>query len=209
MRRILFFVMITTNGFYERARWGIDWHTVDEEFNEFAIAQLDSVDTLLFGRVTYEGMASYWPTPEAIALDPAVARRMNELQKIVFSKTLERAEWSNTRIARGELSDSIAALKREEGKDAIVFGSSDLAVALADRDLIDEYRLMLSPIALGHGKPVLDGLRRDLRLKLLDLRRFSNGNVLLSYEPDRGTGTASVGAVIQESSRPSSGFARR
>src|SRR6266571_6358903 len=104
--------MVSLDGFFAGPRGEFDWPLVDEGFNQFAIAQLDSVDTLLFGRVTYEGMASYWPTPEAIASDPAVARRMNELPKIVFSRTLDRAEWSNTRIARGDLAEAIAALKR-------------------------------------------------------------------------------------------------
>jgi dihydrofolate reductase len=184
-RRVLFFMMVSANGFYERARWEIDWHVTDAEFNDFAIAQLDSVDTLLFGRVTYEGMASYWPTPEAVGDDPEVARRMNALRKIVFSRTLDRAEWNNTSVVRGDAAERVGELKREPGKDAILMGSSDLAVALADRDLIDEYRLMVAPVALGHGKPVLDGLDRDLRLQLHDVRRFANGNVLLSYRPDR------------------------
>src|SRR5712692_10486139 len=156
MRRVLFFMMVSANGFYERARWGIDRHITDEEFNDFAIAQLDSADTLLFGRVTYEGMAGYWPTSEAIAADPEVAQRMNALRKIVFSRTFDRADWNNTRVVHGDLTETIADLKREPGKNVIVFGSSDLAVALADRDLIDEYRLMVTPIALGHGKPVLE-----------------------------------------------------
>ncbi len=184
-RRVLFFMMVSANGFYERARWEIDWHVTDAEFNEFAIAQLDSADTLLFGRVTYEGMASYWPTPEAVAGDPEVAHRMNALRKIVFFRTLDRADWSNTRLVSGDAAETIGELKREAGKDMILMGSSDLAVALADRDLIDEYRLMVAPIALGHGKPVLDGLADDLRLRLADVRRFANGNVLLSYHSVR------------------------
>ena len=180
-RRVLFFMMVSANGFYERARWEIDWHITDAEFNDFAIAQLDSADTLLFGRVTYEGMASYWPTPEAVADDPEVARRMNALRKLVFSRTLDRAEWNNTRVVSGDAAVAIGEMKREPGKDMILMGSGDLAVALADRDLIDEYRLMVAPVALGHGKPVLDGLAHDLRLRLVDVRRFANGNVLLSY----------------------------
>ena len=184
-RRVLFFMMVSANGFYERARWDIDWHITDAEFNDFAIAQLDAADTLLFGRVTYEGMASFWPTPEAVAGDPEVARRMNALRKIVFSHTLDHANWNNSRVVAGDVGETIGELKREPGKDMILMGSSDLAVALADRDLIDEYRLMVAPIALGHGKPVLDGLADDLRLRLADVRRFANGNVLLSYHSVR------------------------
>lgn len=181
MKKLLFFMMTTANGFYERGPWDIDWHQTDEEFNDFAIEQLDQMGTLLFGRKTYEGMVAYWPTPEAIASDPVVAGKMNSLPKIVVSKTLERADWSNTRLVRDI--DAIETLKREPGKDAIVLGSSDLATSLAARGLIDEYRLMINPIALNKGKPVLQGLGSDLALRLLRARTFKNGNVLLSYAP--------------------------
>jgi dihydrofolate reductase len=183
MKKLYFFMMVTVNGFYERGPWEIDWHHTDEEFNDFATAQLDQMDTLVFGRKTYEGMARYWPSPEAIASDPQVAGRMNGLAKIVVSKTLERADWSNTRVVRDP--DAIAALKREPGKDALLIGSSDLATSLAALGLIDEYRLMVAPIALGSGKAVLDGLGSDLKLTLLATRTFKNGNVLLSYAPRR------------------------
>jgi dihydrofolate reductase len=183
MKKLIFFMMTTANGFYERGPWEIDWHNTDEEFNEFAIEQLELMDTLVFGRKTYAGMVAYWPTPEAIASDPIVAGKMNSLPKIVVSKTLERADWSNTRLVRDV--DAIDALKREPGKDALLIGSSDLAASLAARGLIDEYRLMVNPIALGAGKPVLQGLATDLALRLLRTRTFNNGNVLLFYEPKR------------------------
>jgi dihydrofolate reductase len=185
MRKILFFMMVTANGFYERGPWDIDWHNTDADFAEFANEQLDSVDTLLFGRATYEGMARYWPTPEAIASDPQTAERMNALPKVVFSRSLDRAEWNNTRLASGAITEEIARLRREPGKNAIVFGSSDLAVSLAELGLIDEYRIMLNPIALGDGKPVFKGLKNDLHLKLRGVRTFASGNVLLYYEPVR------------------------
>jgi dihydrofolate reductase len=183
VKKLFFFMMTTANGFYERGPWEIDWHNTDEEFNEFAIAQLEQMDTLVFGRRTYEGMARYWPTPEAIASDPIVASKMNSIAKIVVSKTLDRVDWSNTTLVRDV--DAIATLKAGPGRDAIVMGSSDLAISLAARDLIDEYRLMVNPIALGAGKPVLHGLPSDLGLQLLRTRTFKNGNVLLSYAPRR------------------------
>ena len=183
MKKLYFFMMTTANGFYERGPWEIDWHNTDEEFNDFAIEQLDHTGTIVFGRKTYEGMAAYWPTPEARAEDRVVAGKMNDLPKVVVSKTLERADWSNTRLLRD--AGAIAALKQEPAKDALLMGSSDLAVGLAALDLIDEYRLMVNPIALGAGKPVLDGSRSDLRLTLLATRTFKNGNVLLTYAPRR------------------------
>ncbi len=183
MRRVLFFMLTSLNGFYEQGRWEIDWHNVDDEFTRFAIEQLESVDTLLFGRATYEGMASYWPTPAAVADSPATAEQMNSLPKIVFSKTLHKAEWNNTRLVRGDAAEEIKKLKEQPGKDMIILASSDLAASLAEHGLIDEYRIMVNPIALGEGKPLFQGMKRDLRLKLLDVRRFASGNVLLSYAP--------------------------
>lgn len=183
MKKLFFFMMVTTNGFYERGPWGIDWHKTDEEFNDFAIEQMGQMDVLIFGRKTYEGMARYWPTAEAAAEDPGVAGLMNRLPKIVVSRTLERTEWSNTRIVKD--ASEIGALKREPGKDMLLIGSSDLAASLAALGLIDEYRLMVAPIALGDGKPVLKGLSGDLELTLLRSRTFANGNVLLAYAPKR------------------------
>ncbi len=183
MKKLSFFMMTTANGLYERGPSEIDWHNTDEEFNEFAIEQLDRMDTLVFGRKTYEGMVGYWTTQEAITSDPIVAGKMNSFAKIVVSTTLQRAEWNNTRLVRDV--DAIAELKRGAGKEALLIGSSDLAVSLAARGLIDEFRIMVNPIALGTGKPVLQGLGADLGLQLLRTRTFKNGNVLLDYAPRR------------------------
>lgn len=188
MRKVIFFMMTTLNGLYERGRWDVepaslDWHQTDEAFEAFAAEQLGDADTILFGRVTYEGMASYWPTPEAIAADPAVAERMNALPKVVFSRTLTEVGWENSRLAGDDLAGEIRRLKEQPGKDLIILASSDLATALAAEGLIDEYRIMVNPVLIGEGKPVLAGLPRDLTLTLLDTRTFGNGNVLLTYTP--------------------------
>jgi dihydrofolate reductase len=184
MRRVLFFMMVSANGFYERGPWEIDWHIVDSDFNDFAVAQLRSVDTLLFGRKTFEGMAKYWPTPEAIAADREVAELMNASQKIVFSRSLERSDWSNTRVAK-DAATELRRLKAGPGGDMLLLGSSDLATSLAANDLIDEYRLMVAPVALPAGKAVLQGLGTDLGLRLEEVRPFASGNVLLRYRPRR------------------------
>jgi dihydrofolate reductase len=154
---------------------------VDEEFNKFAIEQLDSVDTLLFGRVTYEMMASYWPTPNALADDPLVAGKMNSLPKIVFSKTLSSPKWQNTRLIKDNFAQEVAKLKQQSGKDLIIFGSSDLAVTFIEQDLIDEYRIMVNPVALGIGKSLFKGIQTRLELKFLKTKVFRSGNVLLYY----------------------------
>jgi dihydrofolate reductase len=129
-------------------------------------------------------MASYWPTPAASDDSLAIAEKMNSLPKIVFSKTLDAAEWNNTRLVRDDAAEEVATLKQQAGKDVIVMGSSDLAVSLAERGLIDEFRIMVNPILLGEGKPVFKGLNGDLRLKLLQARTFRSGNVLLTYAPE-------------------------
>ena len=184
MRKVLFFMMTSLNGFYERGAWEIDWHHVDDEFTKFSIEQIETVDTLLFGRATYEGMAAYWPTEAAAADSPAVTAKMNETPKIVFSRTMERADWENTRLVRSDAAEEVARLKSQPGKDLIIFGSSDLAASLAKHGLIDEYRIMVNPILLGAGKPVFAGLVGDVPLQLLNVRTFDNGNVLLTYAPE-------------------------
>ena len=110
MRKVILFMMVTLDGFFEGPNGEIDWHNVDQEFNKFAIEQLDSVDILLFGRKTYELMASYWPTPAAATDDPIVADKMNRLPKIVFSKTLSSVEWQNTRLVKENVAEEVAKL---------------------------------------------------------------------------------------------------
>ena len=111
MRRLFSFNMVTLDGFFEGPNHEIDWHNADGEFNEFAIEQTSAVDTILFGRVTYQLMASYWPTPTALKNDPIVAGLMNRVPKIVVSQTLEKAEWNNTRLIKDHIAEEILKLK--------------------------------------------------------------------------------------------------
>ena len=183
MRNVFLFMMVTLDGFFEGPNQEIDWHNVDEEFNEFAIQQLDEVDTLLFGRVTYEGMASYWPTPFAKENDPIIADKMNTVPKIVFSKTLDKAEWNNSRLVKEHVTEEISKLKQQQGRDLAIFGSSKLAASLLQMGLIDELRIMVNPIILGSGKSLFNGIHDKLNLKLLKTRTFRSGNVLHYYQP--------------------------
>jgi dihydrofolate reductase len=180
---VIMFNMVTLDGFFAGPNGELDWHHVDAEFNDFAIAQLDSAEGLIFGRVTYQGMASYWPTDVALKNDPIVARKMNALPKIVLSRTLDRAEWNNTRLVSGDVTEEISKLKRPPGRDWLLFGSADLASTLTNLGLIDEYRLMVNPVVLGHGRPLFKGMQGQLDLRLTGSRTFDNGNVLLSYRP--------------------------
>ena len=181
MRKLLFFMAISLDGYFEGPGQDITWHRVDDEFNDFAIEQINSVDTLLFGRVTYELMASYWPTPAALADDSIVAGQMNSYPKIVFSTSLQDVTWQNTRLVKANAAQEVARLKQQPGKDLIIFGSSDLAVSLIPHGLIDEFRILVNPVVLGRGKPLFQGLQQPLNLKLAQTRTFQNGNVLLYY----------------------------
>ncbi|HEY3313489.1 MAG TPA: dihydrofolate reductase family protein [Anaerolineales bacterium] len=183
MRKVYLFNLISLDGFFEGPNHDINWHNVDDEFNEFAIKQLTETDLILFGRVTYQMMANYWPTPEAIRTDPIVAGLMNSTQKIVFSKTLNQAGWENTRLVKEHAAEELTRLKSQPGKEIAIFGSAILASRLLKSGVIDEYRLLVNPLVLGSGTALFkpeDG-RQDL--KLVNTRMFMSGNVMLYYQP--------------------------
>lgn len=178
-------MMVSLDGFFEGPNKEIDWHNVGGEFNDYAIDLLNNVDTLLFGRVTYQLMASYWPSPTAVTNDPIVTDKMNNLSKIVFSKTLSSVEWNNTRLIKENIGEEISNLKKKPGKDIAIFGSSDLALTFIQLGLIDEYRIIVNPIVLGDGKSLFKGIKDKLNLKLVQTKTFISGNVLLNYHPGR------------------------
>ena len=182
MRKLFSFNMISLDGFFEGPNQDINWHNVDEEFNDFAVEQTSSIGTLLFGRITYQLMASYWPTPDALKNDPEIAELMNGLPKIVFSRTLEKAEWQNTKLVKDHIAEEILKLKQQPGKDIAVFGSADLLSTLIQMDLVDEHRVMVAPILLGKGSPLFKSID-TAKLKLTRTRVFDSGNVLLCYAP--------------------------
>lgn len=187
MRNILFQMMVSADGFFEGPKGKIDWHTVDEEFNEYAIDLLNNVDFLLFGRKTYELMVGYWPTAFAIEDDPVIAEKMNNLPKIVFSKTLDKVNWQNTRLIKENIVDELTKLKQQPGKDMVIFGSSNLALTLIKHGLIDELRIIINPIILGAGHTLFNGISHQLHLELLKTKVFNSGNVMLSYHPSQKT----------------------
>jgi dihydrofolate reductase len=185
VRNIIFQMMVSLDGYFEGPNKEIDWHNVDQEFNEYAIELLNSVDGLLFGRVTYQLMADYWPTEFATTDDPVVAGKMNSLPKIVFSSTLDSVRWNNTRLVKSDIAAEITKLKQQPGRDLAVFGSSDLSLTLMEHGLIDEFRIIVSPVILGNGKTLFKGLPARFKLKLLKTRTFRSGNVMLCYRPER------------------------
>jgi len=183
MRRLTVFNLMTLDGYIAGQAGDISWHNVDDEFQELANAASNSGNTLLFGRVTYELMARFWPTPEAIRTDPLVAAGMNKAEKIVFSRTLDRADWNNTRLVKDGMVAEVRRLKQGAGKDLTVLGSGSIVAQLAQEGLIDEYEVLLNPVVLGKGKTMFEGVKDRFSLKLKKTRVFGNGNVLLTYEP--------------------------
>ncbi len=183
MRKLKVFNLSSLDGFFSGPGGEIDWFNSDAEMSEFSASQLGNSDTILFGRVTYELMARYWPTAEARMNDPAVAPWMNAIPKVVFSRTLAKADWSNSRVVREDASREVERLKSQSGRDIIIFGSANLMSGLMRSGLIDEFEVMVNPIILGRGRPLFQEIEQPLRLKLLGSRTFRNGNVLLSYAP--------------------------
>lgn len=183
MRKIFLFMMVSLDGFFEGANHDLSWHHVDEEFNDFAIKQLHEADTLLFGRRTYDMMASFWPSEQAIKTDTTVAGLMNNMNKIVISETLKIADWNNTTLLKDDVDETIKKLKDQTGKDIALLGSNNLMIHLTEMHLIDEYRIMVNPIVIGKGTLLFHGIKEKLNLKLLKTRKFKNGNMLLTYQP--------------------------
>lgn len=182
MGKIGMFENVSIDGYFAGPNGEIDWFVGDEETAQYAKDQAKSTATILFGRVTYELMASYWPTAEAMKNDPVVAEVMNSASKIVFSRTLDRVEWDNTRLVKGNIEEEISKLKQQPGNDMVILGSGSIVSALEQRGLIDEYSFMVNPIILGQGRSIFQGIKDRLHLKLLKTRTFKSGNVLLQYQ---------------------------
>jgi dihydrofolate reductase len=179
------FMVVTLDGYYEGPNAEFDFWNIDDEFFEFSISQLDDIDTLVFGRATYEGMAGYWPTPAGLEDNPDIAERMNTIDKVVFSTTLEKADWQNTTHVKGDAAKAISELKQKPGKYLAIFGSPDLTASLLEQGLVDELRVMVHPILLGAGKSLFRTLEGRVPLELQQTTTFHSGNVLLTYRPAR------------------------
>jgi dihydrofolate reductase len=183
MRKIIVREMITVDGFFAGPKGEIDWHHVDSEFNEHSIEFLNSIDTLMFGRITYDLMESYWPTPAGLKDDPIIAEKMNNLSKIVFSKKIDKATWNNSKMFSEINAEEIKKMKQAPGKDIAIFGSGIIVSTLTELGLIDEYRFIVNPVILGKGRTLFANLQKKPNLKLLKIHEFKSGNVSLSYKP--------------------------
>jgi dihydrofolate reductase len=184
MRKLVVFNTVTLDGYFVDSKGDMSWaHKNDDEWNAFVSENASGNGMLVFGRITYELMASYWPTPMALQNSPVVAKGMNAMPKIVFSRTLDNASWSNTKLLKGDLATEVRKLKQEPGPDMVILGSGTIVSQLAQQNLIDEYQIALSPSVLGQGRTMFEGVKQKLNFKLTNSRAFRNGNIFLCYQP--------------------------
>jgi dihydrofolate reductase len=186
MRKLIVFNHVSLDGYFVDMNGDMSWaHSSheDEEWNAFVADNANGGGTLVFGRVTYDLMAGFWPTPVALQSLPALAERMNNLPKIVFSRTMDKASWNNTKLVKGDIAAEIARMKQETGEGMAILGSGSIVSQLAHEGLIDEYQIVVNPIVLGKGRTMFYGVKDRLNLKPTKTRAFGNGNVLLCYEP--------------------------
>ncbi len=182
MGTINVFNFLTLNGFFKGPGGDISWHRHGGEENAYSEEGANSGSILLFGRVTYEMMAGYWPSPMAKQNSPVVAEGMNKSEKIVISKTLKKADWANTSIISENVIEEITRMKNSTDRMITILGSGSIITLLADHGLIDTYQFMIDPVALGEGTPVFKGIKNKLDLELTGSRVFKSGVVLLSYK---------------------------
>lgn len=180
MRKLIAWNVMTMDGYFEGAGpWQLDMHgTVwGEELEAFSLSQGAEIGTLLFGRRTYEGMRDYWTREEG-----PIAHMMNGIEKAVASRSLKEADWTNSRLLKGEADETVRALKQEDGKDVFVFGSADLLATLMAEQLVDEYRLCLAPVVWGEGAPLFKPASGRTHFTLREARPLKTGGVILFYE---------------------------
>jgi dihydrofolate reductase len=184
MGRLTVYNFVSANGYFKGPDEDISWakQKRTKEEDEYAVENLQSGSILLFGRKTYEMMKAYWPMQQAKKDAPRLAQGMNKAEKIVFSKTLRKADWENTRIINGDIEEEAKKLKASE-KDATILGSGSIVNQLAEKGLIDEFQVMVYPVAINDGTPFLKDIQKKIELKLTKVQSFKNGVVLLCYEP--------------------------
>jgi dihydrofolate reductase len=189
MRKVVLFMHISLDGFAAGPNGELDWISYDEELEKYAEEVVSTVGAPLYGRVTYQLMESYWPTvltsPASTKHEIDHANWVENIPKVVFSKTLEKVEWNNTRLIKDNIAEEVLKLKQQPGKDLVIFGSPGLTHTFMASDLIDEYRLTVNPVILGQGMPVFKDFKDRSDLKLLNAKTFGSGVVALHYETKR------------------------
>jgi dihydrofolate reductase len=188
MQKLMVFNNVSLDGYFVDANGDMRWaHNTkpDAEWDAFVAGNATGDGRLLFGRITYDLMASYWPTPMAAKNTPAMADGMNRFSKVVFSRTMDKASWNNTRLVKGDPVAEVRKMKSEPGAGMCILGSGSIVSQLAQEGLIDRFDIAVIPVVLGKGRTMFDGVTKRLNLKAIKTRAFANGNVLLCYEPIR------------------------
>jgi dihydrofolate reductase len=186
MRKISVFNSVSLDGLFTDTNSAMDFaHNAhpDPEWDAFVSGNASGGGILLFGRITYEMMASYWPTPLAAQQMPVVAAGMNHMPKIVFSRTMEKALWNNTRLVKDDIIHEMQRMKNEPGEDMTILGSGSIVSQFTSHGLIDEFQIVVVPIVLGKGRSLFEDVIEPVHLILMDSQTFSNGNVVLTYKP--------------------------
>ncbi|HEX2607253.1 MAG TPA: dihydrofolate reductase family protein [Flavisolibacter sp.] len=185
MRKLVLFMHVSLDGFAADAERGLGWIAYDGDLQNYADGIVATVGSPVYGRVTYELMAGYWPDvltdPDESERNKAHARWVDGATKIVFSSTMKTAEWNNTIVINDHIAEEIHKLKQQPGKDLVIFGSPTLAHSLMELDLIDEYQLTLNPVFLGSGIPAYDRIKNKTNLKLVKATPLPSGVVGLHY----------------------------
>jgi dihydrofolate reductase len=185
MRKLSSFTFITLNGFYKGLNDQITSHKEisGHEENKYSLDSVKSDNMLLFGRVTYDMMAKWWPSEEAKKQMSEMAEGMNKADKVVFSRSLQHAQWENTKVISGDLVAEVNKLKQEAQKDMTILGSGSVLTQLAEHDLIDEFKIMIDPLVIGAGTTLFKDISKKLDLKLISGKSFKSGAVLVRYQP--------------------------
>lgn len=182
MRKVVLRMNVSLDGFVAPTNGYHDWvfRSFDDELERYTVDQFWQVGTHIMGRETYKEMANHWPSSTE-----KIAPPMNEIPKVIFSKTLKEANWNNSQVVNGDIAEEIFRLKQQPGKDILAHGGVRFAQSLARLGLIDEYRLIVNPIAFGNGLPIFKDLPDPIHLKLLRTKVFKKGAVLHTYQPVR------------------------
>jgi dihydrofolate reductase len=185
MKKILVSNLVSLDGYFEGPNRELDWHVMTHDFHAYSVDFLNATGALLFGRITYQLMASYWPKADTISSDPAVAEKMNSLPKYVCSNTLKSVDWEHSTLIKGDALEEIRRLKNQTGGDLMILGSGTLVNLLTQHGLIDEYRIIINPVLLGKGNSMFKGLNQRLNLELEDLKRLESGKLICYYRPKK------------------------
>ncbi len=186
MRKLVVFNSVSLDGYFTDKNndmgWAKEGRGNDKEFYDFTAENAKGGGVLLFGRITYDLMAGFWPTPQAAQMMPEVAAQMNNLPKIVFSRRMDKAEWKNTTLIKDDPVGAVRKLKSQPGSDMVILGSGTIVAQLAPENLIDEYQFVVVPIVLGSGRTMFEGVKNKIALTRTQSRTFANGRVFLRYE---------------------------